>query len=150
MTEKGNSTMASSRWLPRSFIDFHIPTKWIGFQLKGVTKECYDVVVTKIQFFYSQSKFNEYLLIDVITSINQIAYKLEKTEFVDMMKQLLIFLRHQLLLKDPIVYYCTIKIIDYMIRFCGYYAQLLINNNKILLKTLAITALRQKAMDNRR
>ncbi len=139
-----------SKWLPRSFIDFHLPTKWIGYQLKGLIKEYYTIIVRKIEFFYQQEKFSEYLLVDIITFINQLQEKINKSDYIQLFKQLIIYLRHQLLLKDPIIYYCTIKIIDYSIRFCGYYSQLLINHSKILLKTISVTAIRQSLMNNRR
>lgn len=150
MTTTIKQQQQPSKWLPRSFIDFHLPTKWIGYQLKGLIKEYYTIIIRKIEFFYQQEKFSEYLLVDIITFINQLQEKINKSDYIQLFKQLIIYLRHQLLLKDPIIYYCTIKIIDYCIRFCGYYSQLLINHSKILLKTISVTAIRQSLMNNRR
>jgi hypothetical protein len=139
-----------SKWLPRSLIDLRLPTTWIGKGLKGLTKEYYDVLIRKIESFYQQTKFSEYLLVDIITFVNQIYYKIEKADFIVLFKELLNYLRHQLLKKDPIVYYCTIKVVDYLVRFCGYYSQILINNSRILLKTISVTAIRQSMITNRR
>lgn len=131
-----------------SKLDFHMPSDIIGVRLEGEAGEQFDQIKFHINTFLQSTSMNEVFLIKVTDAFNHIReVNIVESRFMPILKEVVYYLRLQLLSSNPTVYHRTMILLDALIKNCDYVAHALINKKRIM-STVSLTVRRNRVKTN--
>lgn len=119
---------------------FHTPTNWIGSDLRGQERLMFDDIKKDIiGLVRSSANSTKQYIFSIVKKFNKTDI-LGMDESIPLLKQVVKFLRHQLIeITNPEVYLRIVQLLDALVRKSGIRAHVLIGRKRFL-QTLSLTA----------